>query len=109
MLILCTDDSLEQLETKLLKDISNIQYVLLLMIKHKTTKVPDVEVDQITDAGIFSLCQLNETSLAKLLFEKETAWTFIISRKAMLTTTPSSRLIYISLHYSRQSPKYALL
>ena len=106
MFILCTDDSLEQLETKLRKVISNIQYVWSLMMRHKTTTVPDVEVDQITDLDTFSFCELNKTSLLKLL---EKAWTFIFSRQAMLTTTPSSKLIYLSLPYFLQSPKYAML
>ena len=61
-------------------------------MKHKSTKVPDDEVDQIKDVEILALCQLNQTSLSKLLLEKETAWALIFSRQAMLTTTPSSKI-----------------
>ena len=81
---------MEQLETKLLKEISDIKFALSLMMKHDTTSVPTDERNKITDI--------------ELLRMKEAC-----TRQPLLPITPSSKLIYVSLHYSHHSPKYVML
>ena len=95
---------MEELETKLRKEISDIKFVFSLMRKHDTASVPTNERNKITDIDIVILCECNEMRLLELLKMNEAC-----TRQQMLTTTPSSRLIYLSLPYFLQSPKYAML
>ena len=73
--MLCRADSLEHMQetnsAKLRKDISNIQYVFSLMMKHKSTKVPDDEVHQIRDVDIFSFCELNKKLLYRSYYSRK--------------------------------------
>ena len=75
--MLCTANSLEQLETnsaKIEKEISDIKFVLSLMIKHDSTSVPIEERLEITDVDILLWCEYSQELLSELLLEKEEAW-----------------------------------
>ena len=92
-------NSLEQLgKDKLLKDISNIKFVLFLMMEHKSNKVPADEVNKITNTDILLWCKYSEEMLLKLFFEKEEAWTRITSRQDKPTTTLSGKAFSVFLH-----------
>ena len=61
------------------------------MMNLHSSSIPTDEKNEIADASIIiSLCELKMASLSNLLFEKEED---IISRNAILTPTPSGKII----------------
>ena len=102
--MLCTVNNMEELETKLRKEISDIKFVFSLMRKHDTASVPTNERNKITDIDIVILCECNEMRLLELLKMNEAC-----TRQQMLITNPSNINLFVLLHYFLQSPKYAML
>jgi hypothetical protein len=92
-------DQLETRRVKVEKKISDIEFVLSLMMKHKATTVPKDELDNITDVDILLLCEFDKASLLNQLIEKQTILTDLIAmeRQAKLasTTTQSRKLISV--------------
>ena len=82
-----------KLEKEIEKEISDIKFVLSLMIKHDSTSVPTDERKKMTDVDILLLCKYNKAKLLELLFDKERR--LLASRRAMQTTSSSGKLSYI--------------
>ena len=81
---------------KIEKEISDIKFVLSLMIKHGSTSVPTDERNKITDNDILILCGYSEAVLLELLFYKQKR--LIALRLGKLPNTSSGKLISILLH-----------
>ena len=75
------------------KEISDIKFVLSLMIKNGNTSVPSDERNKITDVNILLLCEYGKASLLEQLFDKEKR--LFASRQAMHTIASSGKLSYI--------------
>ena len=97
ILILCeyNKELLQDLlfDKKIEKEISEIKFVLSLMIKHGSTSVPIEERKKISDVDILLLCKYNKQRLLKQLFDKERR--LLASRRAMHTTASLGKLSYI--------------
>ena len=77
-------------DKKIEKEISDIKFVLSLMIKYDTTSVPNDERNKISYADISSLCKYSKERLLKQLFDTERR--LIVYRKAMHTTASLGKL-----------------
>ena len=78
------------------KEISDIKFVLSLMLNHGSTSVPTDERNKITDINILILCEYSKALLLELLFENEK--TLIALRQSKLTTTSLGKFISVLLH-----------
>ena len=87
-------DQLETRRVKVEKEISDIKFVLSLMMKNKATTVPKDELDNITDVDILLLCEFDKASLLMKLERKEIELTSIEQRLAS-TTTQSRKFISV--------------
>ena len=74
------------------KEISDIKYVLSLMVKHGSTSVPTDERNKIADIDILLLCNFSKAMLVELLFEKEKRLTIALGRGL------SGKFISVPLH-----------
>ena len=87
-------DQLQREKNEVRKEISEIKFVLFLMMKHKTTYVSKEELDKITDVEILLLCKFNEASLLIKLERKEIELTSIEQRLTSITT-PTGKFISV--------------
>ena len=81
---------------KIEKEISDIKFLLSLMIKHGSTSVPTDERNKITDNDILILCRYSEALLLELLFYKQIR--LIALRPGKLPTTSLGKFISVLLH-----------
>ena len=80
--------------TKILKEISDIKFVLSLMMKHGSTSVPTDELKKISDFNILLLCEYNKEFLLGLLVDREKRSTIVLSQG-----TSSGKFISVFLHH----------
>ena len=80
--------------TKILKEISDIKFVLSLMMKHGSTSVPTDELKKISDFNILLLCEYNKEFLLGLLVDREKRLTIVLSQG-----TSSGKFISVALYH----------
>ena len=84
---------------RMAKEMSDIKFVLLLMMTHKTSEVPKSEINKITDSDILLLFDINKESLLNRYIEINKKWTLMIGQYIRSQTPPPCKFISISLYY----------
>ncbi len=96
---------LEARRVKVEKEISNIKFVLLLMIEKEKSKITkhDLPEKYQKDLDILLLCELSKASLLKQLAQQKTTLadlekSILLELKAVQATTPAGQFISVLLH-----------